>query len=353
MTGPPAISAADAALPVTPMPESFWGTVFRRVRYVAGVGISGVLFWTLGWLVASPPADYAGVSLTVWPGHHALLELAGLAVILLVATGVSALICHPDSPHQGLWCGSLGLVALSVRGGKVFTIIRYAQVDSATYGATCRLLALECVHWTVLFLLAEAFARFLHDQVFANTRWITRHSQEVGAMMARAVGSGERESRGRRLASGKAGAMGVSEQVSGALGTGKLGGPLAGVLAVVANAALALVFLLVLLQSQSKGQVVVAMFASFFASTLCSYMAFPTVPAVVQFAAVPVAAAAGYLYAAGYPGLTGPQAYPGHPGIFFARALPIDYFAAGVPGAISGFYTAFHWSLQSHEGEGG
>jgi hypothetical protein len=125
------------------------------------------------------------------------------------------------------------------------------------------------------------------------------------------------------------------------------------VLAVAVNAVLAMLFLLILLQSQAKGQVVVAIFVSFFLSTLCSYMAFPTVPAVVQFAAVPVTAAVGFLYASAYPGLTGAMAYPGHPAIFFARALPIDYFAAGVPGAISGFYTAFHWALQSHEGEKG
>lgn len=348
MSEPPAISPADAALPVTPAPEGFWGTVFRRLRYAAAVGVSAVLFGTIGWRIAAPPADYAGLSLTVWPGHHPLLELGGLAIILLIATAIGALVCHPDSPHQSLWCAALGLLALSIRGGRSFMIIRAAQVDQSTYSGICHMLALECVHWSVLFLLAEAFARLLHDRFFANTQWITRHSQEVGAMLVKAQSSdGSRT--GSRGPTGRA--MGVSEQVSKALRTEKVTGPVSAVLAVVLNAVVAILFLLVLLQSQAKGQVIVAIFVSFFVSTVCSYLVFPRVSALVQFAAVPVVAAVGYLYAAHFPGISGLQAYPGHPGVFFPRALPIDYFAAGIPGAISGFYTGFHWSLQSHESD--
>jgi len=36
---------------------------------------------------------------------------------------------------------------------------------------------------------------------------------------------------------------------------------------------------------------------------------------------------------------------------FMMRALPLDYVVAGVPGAILGYYHAFHLSLNSHDAE--
>jgi hypothetical protein len=58
--------------------------------------------------------------------------------------------------------------------------------------------------------------------------------------------------------------------------------------------------------------------------------------------AVPLTAACGYLYGMNMQGL-----YPGEPGFFMARALPIDYISAGIPGAILGYYAGFRWSLHT------
>ncbi len=331
MTEPPAISPADAAVPVSAAPESFWGTVLRRVRYAAAILISALLFGTFGWMVASPPPQAGSISLTVWPGHSALLAVAVLAALLLVTTAISSLLCHPDSPHQGLWCALLGMVALSARGGSSFTLIQFAQDGGPDhYASVCRTLALECIHWTVLFLLAETFARFIHDRFLANTRWITRISPEAATRLV-----------------GDSGAASLPRAPA------KLNVPAAaaGPLALLMNAALGAFCLAVLLQSQAKGQVVAACFFSFLASTFFTAITFPNVSAMMLFLAVPVTAAAGYLYASGYPGLISPSGYPGHPGNFFPRALPIDFFAAGLPGAISGYYFAFHVTLNSGESD--
>lgn len=334
MTEPPAISPADAAVPVTPAAETFWGTVLRRLRYGTAVVISALLFGYVGMMVAGPPPQAAGVSLTVWPGHSALLAVAVLAVLLLVSTAIGSLLCHPDSPHQGLWCALLGLVALSARGGTSFMIIQTAQLSGPdAYASMCRMLALECVHWTVLFVLAETFARFMHDTWLPNTRWITRVSPEAVTKMVRVPASGG--GRGN-VAAARAGKFNVPPAAAQAIGFGM-------------NMAIGALLLSVVLQSQAKGQVVTACFVSFLASTFLTGLAFPNVPALTLFLAVPATAAAGYLYAAGFPGMS--PGYPGHPGNFFPRALPIDFIAAGVPGAISGYYFAFHLTLHSAESE--
>ena len=52
-----------------------------------------------------------------------------------------------------------------------------------------------------------------------------------------------------------------------------------------------------------------------------------------------------------YAGGTGVGAYPGEASSFAMRALPIDYVAAGVPGAILGYYGGFRWALHSQETE--
>jgi hypothetical protein len=330
MTEPPAISPADAAVPVSAAPESFWGTVLRRLRYAIAILLSALLFGTLGWWVASPPPQVASVSLTVWPGHSALLAVIVLAAILLAATAVGSLLCHPDSPHQGLWCALLGMVALSSRGGTSFTLVQYAQDGGADhYAGVCRLLALECIHWTVLFLLAETFARFVHDRFLANTRWITRISPGAATRMV-----------GDRAAT-----------LPRAPGKLNLPAAVAGPLALLMNAALGALCLAILLQSEAKGQVVAACFFGFLASTFITAITFPNVSAMMLFLSVPLAAAAGYLYASGQPGLISPSGYPGHPGNFFPRALPIDFFAAGMPGAISGYYFAFHVTLNGGDSE--
>jgi hypothetical protein len=312
-------------------PEAFWGTVLRRLRYAAAIALSALLFGTLGWWAAAPPAPLASVSLTVWPAHSALVAVLVLAAILLVATALGSLLCHPDSPHQGLWCALLGAIALSARGGTSFTLIRFAQDGGPDrYAAFCRLLAFECVHWTVLFLIAETFSRFLHDRFLANSRWLTRISPEAAA---RLVGNANLSTLPRTPSK-----LDVPARV-------------AAILAFAMNMVLGALFLFVLLQSQAKGQVVAACFFSFLASTFLTAITLPNVSALVLFLSVPATAAAGYLLASGYPGLAAPGGYPGHPGLFFPRALPIDFFAAGIPGAITGYYLGFHVNLQSPDAE--
>jgi hypothetical protein len=195
-------------------------------------------------------------------------------------------------------------------------------------------MALECVHWAVLFLIAETFARLLHERFLSNTRWITRSGPDLSMEMLGRI----------RPTSG---AMGVSLYVSQKLGTTKLRRRIATPLAVIYSVVVSIVLLYFFLQSPEKGQVLFACFVAFLLATMNSYLAFPRVPFVAFMLAVPITAACGYLYGMHHVGL-----YPGHPGFFMGRALPIDYVAAGVAGAIVGYYGGFRWALHTPEGEG-
>src|SRR5205814_886563 len=115
------------------MPESFVAVVYRRLRYTAAIGLSALLFCTLGWAIAEPPAQMAGVSLLAWtnvplPWHgNPLFAALLLAVMLLIATAVSSVLVHPESPHMGLFCALLGIAGLSIRGGTVHMLVEYSQ----------------------------------------------------------------------------------------------------------------------------------------------------------------------------------------------------------------------------------
>ena len=330
-------NAAPSSVPaepesLAPTSESFWSLLLRRTRYVIAIAVAALLFCTLGWSVAAPPGQEGGVSLMAWPNHGLVMGLS-LAVIVIVSTIVCTLLVHPDSPHMGLFCTLLGMAGLSIRGGTIHMLVQYAQI-TGTYAHIAQLLAVECAQWAILLLIAEAFTRVLHNQFFANTHWIVRARPDAGhAILA--------QSRLRH-------AVGVSQTVSQTLKTDKIQGWPVIPLAVIWSMAIATILLYVLMQSQAKGQVLMASFIAFLVSTLCAYLAFPRVPIVALLLAVPLTAGLLYLY-----GMHMPTLYPGHAAFFAARALPIDYVSAGGAAAILGYYWALQWSLHSSLDEEG
>jgi hypothetical protein len=199
------------------------------------------------------------------------------------------------------------------------------------YSSISLALAVECVQWAILFLIAEMFARMLHDRFFANIHWLTR------------TGPGHTSESLNKFAATRE-AVGVSLAVSQALKTTTLRRRIAAPIAVAASGVIAYVLLYILLQTPLKGQVFFACFVAFFGSTAVAFLAFPRVPALAFFLAVPLTAAVGYLLGRHDMGF-----YPGYGGSFFTRALPIDFIAMGVPGAILGYYTAIQWSLHSDD----
>jgi hypothetical protein len=232
---------------------------------------------------------------------------------------------------------------LAIRGGTVWTVIWYAQNSvpgsERHYREVAQLLGVECLQWGVMIGIAEAFARLLHERFFANTRWMLRSGLDV------VTSNLQKNTPGLAV-------LGMSAVVSRSLRTDKLEVRLATPLAIILSGVLAAILLGILMQSQLKGQVLMACFLAMYGAAFGAYLAFPRVPALALVLTVPVTAAAGYFYAgtlAPWPPAGATGVYPGQAYFYMMRALPIDYIAAGVPGAILGYYGAFWWSAHSHE----
>jgi hypothetical protein len=238
---------------------------------------------------------------------------------------------------MGLACALLGMAGLSIRGGPIYMLVRYAQQTPDGYSAISQGLAIECIEWGIIVLIAEVFGRILHDRFFANTHWIVR-------------GGGVGPDLGAKLKEGGVDPhhtpMGAAAEVSKFFRTHDLSRIVTTPLAMVASGVLSFLMLYACMQSQQKGQVLMACFVSFYVSTFAVYLAFPRVPMLALLMVVPLTAAVAYLY-----GIHVMPAHPapGHVPFFAMRALPIDYAAAGIPGAIFGFYGGFRWAMSSHE----
>ena len=114
----------------------------------------------------------------------------------------------------------------------------------------------------------------LHDRLLSNHQWLLRNEPEMGKRMEAKSRLGH--------------AVGSSKTISQSLGTGRIAGPVRIPLAMILSGLLAFGFMFVLMQSQLKGQVLMACFVAFLGSTICAYYAFPTAPFWSFILAVPL-----------------------------------------------------------------
>lgn len=305
--------ASGPPLGVEAMHESFVGVVWRRSRYVVAVVISAAAMFFIAWRMIAPPPPMEGVSLVAWPGTGgvlgALLVLAGI----LLSVAISMLVIHPDAPHTGMFCAFLGLGYLAIRGGTVHMLLQNAQTQGKLADLH-RLLAIECCYWAAIILAAEMLARQMYVGLLHNTTWLLRSPLRI-----------EEAARFSHLSPLLASTLPNPTAEKKKTLLADLG-------ALVLTAAAAVFFLAIFLRSEEKGQVLFAAAISFGLAAAIAAYAFPDATGWPYWMAVPLAAAAGYLWT------TGSVRYFGHAGTPFARALPIDYIATGVPGAILGYH---------------
>lgn len=329
MSLPPAVPGSpnpedvSNASPVTRSEgENLARLILRRTRYVAAILLSAALFWYLAWSFVAPPPQWGSVSLLAWQSWAGVLGMIVLFVLFLATITLSALLTHPDAPHTGLYCAALGMAALAIRGGPINMLLEYGELHGKISTIHGRLLW-EALIWAVLIIIVEFFNRVLFRRLFANRVWLHR----VGLLVEDAQ-TGEIPG----LVWGKA-----DDEISGA----SKEGPhpmLINAAALVTSLILATILLQVFMQSQAKGQVLFACFVSFGLSTLVSHYIFPRSAVWALWLAIPLTAAVGYLRAKTN------TPFPNHAATALARALPIDYIVAGLPGAILGYQV----SLRSH-----
>ncbi len=307
----------------------------RELRYLVGIVIAAAIFlWVGTHSVPAPELD--GTLALSWGPAVSGFAAGAILAALVLALAVGTLVTWCDMPHAGLFIANAGLMALAVRWGGVQPLL----LDPAASSGVFHNLLLQCGFWLIFILLGEVCCRL----VFA---WFSRHQDwpallgVPGAAPWRSVGAGGPgfPSTGRVLLAGAKSAAEASpgrwlDQVAGFLLTGLLAGAI----------------LATLLQSQDVGQVLFACFAAFFVATFATGRTIPGTSTWSLWLAVPATAAAGYLLAASplasaaaLPGQVPRLAVYGWP-IYLVRGLPIAYVAAGMTGAILGFYAALRSS---------
>ena len=284
------------------MAGNIWRGYSTRDRTLLAVGsiVCWILFWLIGRLFGIPPV----------PGYQAslLASAGGSPVVAIILTGVAIVACVligslvAGAVHfeGGLFCASVGMLALSTRGGPIRYVLMYSS-SSAVYLALLVELALLAVcvgiGWNVLLALRDR--GHLHGEPLRD--------DDPDALPAQ-------------------GAMALVGQI------------------------VVMIFLMALLaQTDRKAQVIWSVAISSFLSALAAHSLFPARPSIWFWAAPIIVGALGYTLAwfGGPPGVGGTinGLLPA-----LARPLPLDYAGAGVAGALYGYWTSRKW-LHEHEDE--
>lgn len=101
----------------------------RRIRFLAAMAVSGLIFWYFGWWVASPPDPRSAVALLmVDQGVVTMAELLGLAVVV---SGLAVAICGANSAERGPLAVAVGLATLAARSGQMDKLILYRATSAA------------------------------------------------------------------------------------------------------------------------------------------------------------------------------------------------------------------------------
>jgi len=311
---------------------SVTAVVLRDLRYVAAMLATGMIFfWIAGKFLPSPDVYGASV-LAQGPAagfNPELAMLVGLFVCLLVGL----LITFPDTPHAGLFCTTVGLIAIAVYWGKTQDLfLAYTSFSNPDAASACRVLAVQDLFWIFFILAGELFttvlSRWFSDRMnwpeLLGLPWLGGEHELAPYPRCAIVLVWGRQARGRWWVGD------LAADICGFLVTG-----------VVATGVLYL-----LLQSQLPGQIIFALIAAFAIGAFAAGMIVPGASNWAIWTAVPAVAGVGYLIA----GAITP-AYPGQASFFLARALPIYYASAGWAGAIIGFYSAIrvHYRMRLDE----
>lgn len=275
---------------------NIWSSYGTRARTLLGIGAmaSFALFWTVAGMFSFP--RFYGYSASIMQQPGAILILLMASVVFLVSVGVTSIFTHVVHFEGGLFCASLGLLALSVRGGPM----RYVLMDSPGAGIFIKLL----IELVLLFI-----------PVFAG--WMLISFMRDGGLI-RGEPHGEAD----------------PDDLPGQ-----------GLMALGAQVALMIFFMLVLAQTDRKAQVVWSVALSAYLAALAAHSLFPSRPSYWYWMTPLIVGVIGYVLA--YMG--GNNLAAGDVGGLvpaLGRPLPLDYASAGVAGSLYGYWTSRRWQYE-------
>jgi hypothetical protein len=270
-----------------------------RLRMAAAFGFGLGLFW-----LAGPTVNPSGERLdafSMFEGGSALYRVAQIVVLGLAAEAAGAVIA-PFPPVFGALFGIAGGVLwLSLRSGPAFAIF-WAYPDGRLFGELAAGMLILALLLAAGFLVNRQMGRLLKGLLTPN------EPEEMP------MTPNEEKSVVQRL------------------------------WAAALNVVGAAILLKLTLATAERGQVIFALIASFYCSTVFAHQVSSCRHAYVYLVGPPLVALAGYVLALAGVYLAG-QPFPLSPANlapnFLVRALPIDYASAGTLGVLMGLVTSF------------
>jgi hypothetical protein len=278
--------------------ENVWTSYSTRDRTLLTVGavISYVIFVLVGRMFDIPQLPKYQADLLGQPSP--IIVLIVVLVTLLACVLIGSLVAGIVHFESGLFCGCIGMLALSTRGGAMRDVLMYAGGP----GVYVRLMA-------ELVMLAGCI----------GVGW-------YGLMVLRDM----------ELLRGEP----LREDDPDAL-------PAQGAMALGATVIIMIFLMILLAQTDKKAQAIWAVIFSSMLATMGSHSLFPARPSIWFWTAPLIVGVIGYAFAwAGGPAGVGGDVGGMLPAL--ARPLPVDYACAGTAGALYGYWTSRRWQ---HERE--
>ncbi|HZZ44151.1 MAG TPA: hypothetical protein VFE58_14535 [Tepidisphaeraceae bacterium] len=271
-------------------------TAYHRARILLALAalVAFALFTGATRLLHIPVDPGHSVSLLQQPSP--VVPLIAILVLLILSALIGSVIAGSVRRDAGLLAACLGLVAVTVRGGTIA-----ATLQSATSPAVYSSLAIELLLLYTFILLAYFALAPLRSSHFL----LPDHLHDG----LEPHPDPQIESLGNKL-------LATASQVLGML-----------------------LLMLLLAQSPDKVQSLAAVFLAAMLATAAAHSAFPVEPSIYFWIGPGIVGIIGYAYASVSPGpwLIGLPANP------LASPIPLDYAAAGTPGALLGYWMSRRW----------
>jgi hypothetical protein len=271
---------------------------FEKTLLAIGGAICFALFWITGDLFRIPINPHLSASLFQQPALVSTLIIC--AIVYVVSVFIGAVLCGRVGFDAGIFCASIGLIALSARGGAM----RFTLFDAA--GANIWIsLTLELIPLTLLAVVGS----MLQQALFSN------------CLMPSDRGRNEM--------------LEVHDALDQKL------------LAFATNVVVIAALMMILSASDRKMQSICSVAFASFVSTLLAYYLVPTERSAWYWASPIGVGVMGYLFQ--YFGNTSAWRIGETQGTFaaLARPLPLDYVGAGVAFSILGYWSARKWQREN------
>jgi hypothetical protein len=284
---------------------------FTRTEWARLISAMVLSFLLMGWAGSAfhlmQPVGMQP-SLLAQPFGTAVVSLVVVLVLGVISTVVGAVVAGAIAPEAGVLVTGVGMTALSRRGGPIhYGLFAHAGGDAgfAFYLMieVVLLYAIVGIGWIALL----RFVEFLRKQ-------------------AGIVGNASRSA--------------ATDLLVPTIGDG--------LTATGASAAVTAALMLLLCQSDAKGQCIGSLVIAAFVGSIAAHYLTPIRQAVWFWAGPLVVGVAGYLVAAFDPALA--TGFPSGMFAALARPLPLDYAGIGAASAIFGFWTASRWHHAAHHG---